>query len=546
MDRHPDSQVDGRTAAVGCPAVQVSQLKSCPEPQRVVTGSPEHYDLRSAHAGRDPSTASRLLSPPARTVGGSLNTKGVERISRPSSTSSALSVKAGVTPPGPTVLGVQTPEVAQRVVRQFQSREIPGNPLRNSGNRPSHQPQTRLPAPQKVAAVTAKSGKSPASNGTGKSAAIRTAVFRGYGALALHGSVIGSELEVLPTQPNVLGSDGFVRVFVRGPLMNHASPLFDSYDAIRDRVRAALASKPKGIALVIDSPGGVLTGSLEIASTLRSLCAGARVPLVAYVDGCATSAAYVLACAASRIGAGAASMLGSVGVAMEVLDRSVANAMAGMNVRVIASAARKLDGHPAVTPSDDSIAALQGQVDQLGQVMFAHVAKLRGMTSEQVRTLEGRTLIGLQAKAVGLIDHVGSLQELIAKPVQSTKPVTAAPAAKGPKATMKTNLRDVERRMSTAQRIQELKSQISKLQLELDEMLKGEKQASSSSSVAPRADGVSNRGLTAAQAERLDRAFGLNSKPAIYSEGNTRCYGAMTSAEANEILAQRAKERGAR
>src|SRR5262245_17775725 len=52
-------------------------------------------------------------------------------------------------------------------------------------------------------------------------------------------------------------------VRISGPLMHHRDCFFDSYDAIRARVTLALASDAHAVALLIDSPGGVVSGAFD-------------------------------------------------------------------------------------------------------------------------------------------------------------------------------------------------------------------------------------------------------------------------------------------
>ena len=90
-------------------------------------------------------------------------------------------------------------------------------------------------------------------------------------------------------------------VTIRGPLEQHDGWWADSYEAVLDRVTEACESPSPVIVLKIDSPGGQLEGCFDAARTIRSRCAAANKRLIAYVDGCACSGGYALACAASEI-----------------------------------------------------------------------------------------------------------------------------------------------------------------------------------------------------------------------------------------------------
>ncbi len=92
----------------------------------------------------------------------------------------------------------------------------------------------------------------------------------------------------------------FAIVSVSGPLMQHENWIWDSYAAIAGRVSAALASPCAALMLKLCSPGGQVAGAFELVEWIRASAAKAGKQVVAYVDGMAASAAYALACAATR------------------------------------------------------------------------------------------------------------------------------------------------------------------------------------------------------------------------------------------------------
>lgn len=214
-----------------------------------------------------------------------------------------------------------------------------------------------------------------------------------------------------PEQPKSV--NGVAVVSIRGPLMHHPDWFFDSYDAIKGRVEAALKMNPKAVLLSIDSPGGLVSGCFETAGELRRMCEEADVPLHAYVDGQATSAAYALACSASRITAPATSAVGSIGVIDALVDATANDEMWGVKFSLIASGARKTDGNPHVKTSEEAIAAAQARVDELAEMFFDHVAEARGLKPSAIRALEAGILTGQAAIGRGLVDAVGGMDDAL-------------------------------------------------------------------------------------------------------------------------------------
>ena len=95
------------------------------------------------------------------------------------------------------------------------------------------------------------------------------------GLLALEPRAFGLVLAA-PYKPHSEERDGVAVIGVRGPLMHHDDDFCESYDQIKRRVSAALASTCRAVVLAIDSPGGLVSGCFDTAAELRALhrCSG--------------------------------------------------------------------------------------------------------------------------------------------------------------------------------------------------------------------------------------------------------------------------------
>ena len=212
---------------------------------------------------------------------------------------------------------------------------------------------------------------------------------------------------------------------IRGPLVQHSSPWcpWDSYDAIEERVRAAVAESPKAVVLRIDSPGGDALGCFECARSLRKMCAEKEIRLLAYCDGQIASAAYALACAASEIWIPSAAEVGSIGVLKGRPDVTALNAAQGFAFYFFASGARKLDGNPNVAMTKEEAEATQAKVDEFAALFFDFVAEMRPkLTAADVKSVEASLVFGRAAVTKGLADGVVEWGDLLAM-VASGKPV---------------------------------------------------------------------------------------------------------------------------
>lgn len=238
--------------------------------------------------------------------------------------------------------------------------------------------------------------------------------FAPKGLLALRQAAFGMEYGS-PTTSALTRKGDVAIVEVRGPLLHHANPCFESYESILSRVELALAERPKQLVLALDSPGGLVAGLFETVGELRALTTKAGVPLTAYVDGEACSAAYALACAADRIVVPPTGTVGSIGVLDALVSTADADAATGVQVRLISSGRRKTDGNPHVPITDEAEIEAQRHVDYLAGLFFDLVASARSVPREQIAGLEAGCEIGAVAVQKKLADEVISLSALIAR-----------------------------------------------------------------------------------------------------------------------------------
>jgi ClpP class serine protease len=222
------------------------------------------------------------------------------------------------------------------------------------------------------------------------------------GLLAIAPTAIGAEYErAAPTSPAAL--EGVAIVAIRGPLDSSPGGWCDDYQSIVGRVALACQAPVTHVVLDFDSPGGAVSGLFEACDEIRALCADAGKVLVAYVSGQCCSAAYALACAASRIVTCSTGVVGSIGVIDCRVDVSAANEAGGVRYSLVSSGSRKADGHPCVAVTDVELAARQRVVDDLAGVFFAAVDGVRGISS---RSLEAAVYVGESARTTMLVDDV--------------------------------------------------------------------------------------------------------------------------------------------
>lgn len=213
-------------------------------------------------------------------------------------------------------------------------------------------------------------------------------------------------------------TDGGVAVIsITGTLVNRFSWLaalcgLASYDAIGATIEAAIDDpRTKAILLDVDSPGGEVSGMLDLADRVRA--AGQFVPVWAAVNTLAASAAYCLSSAAQRVTVPRSGMAGSIGVVAVHIDRSAADEAAGLKFTALYSGARKIDGwgHAAIAPA--AAERLQQMLDHERRQFAGAVSAFRGLPLAHVMDTEAGCYLDREAVTQRLADAVQSFDQTL-------------------------------------------------------------------------------------------------------------------------------------
>jgi signal peptide peptidase SppA len=206
-----------------------------------------------------------------------------------------------------------------------------------------------------------------------------------------------------------------IMVNVRGALLQFKSWGGDSYEAISERVAQAFAADPKPSAVVlrISSPGGAVAGLNECVLRLQRMSKAAKIPLIAYADELAASAAYALCCACSEVLAPPSGIVGSIGVISQMISIAKHDQQEGIEFRIITTGKRKADGHIHMPISDDAVRAETERNEEMGAQFFALAGKARKLPPAKLQSLQAAIYMASKARKLGLIDDVIGLDEAL-------------------------------------------------------------------------------------------------------------------------------------
>ena len=184
-----------------------------------------------------------------------------------------------------------------------------------------------------------------------------------------------------------------------------------SYEAFGAEMRRAAADPTVSeIAVMIDSPGGYVTGIDGAANAIKA--AAAIKPVTAYVQGMACSAAYWLASACGEIVCSPLSELGSIGVVQAHFDMSKMLDSIGIKITLLHAGAKKVDGNPYEPLSDRVRAEMVQELEDLRMAFAEAVAAGRSsLDVAAVLATEAATYRGEEAVKRGLADRVGFLAD---------------------------------------------------------------------------------------------------------------------------------------
>lgn len=216
---------------------------------------------------------------------------------------------------------------------------------------------------------------------------------------------------------------------VHGTLATFDDPWFgvSSMPRIGRMVDIAMASKEfKGIVFHVDSPGGTVAGTPELADKILGY--RGQKPMIAIADTEAASAAYWIATAADQLVVTRSGEVGSVGVWTMHQDISQMMEKRGIDVTLISAGKYKVEGHPFGPLDNDAREEMQRSVDESYRDFLSTIAKHRGTTIETVRKDygEGRMVGAKKAVEVGMADRVETFEGLLGALRAETKGSTRA------------------------------------------------------------------------------------------------------------------------
>ncbi|SER63682.1 protease-4 [Vreelandella subterranea] len=173
------------------------------------------------------------------------------------------------------------------------------------------------------------------------------------------------------------------------------------------------ADSAKAVVLHINSPGGSPVQSQRVYAEIMRLRESGDKPIVAVIEDIGASGAYYIAAAADDIVASPVSLVGSIGVIYSGFGLQEAIDRVGVERRVLTAGDNKAFLDPFQPFDDEDEEFWQSVLNSTHQQFIDDVKAGRGdRLSDDESLFSGLVWSGEQAQALGLIDQLGSIDDV--------------------------------------------------------------------------------------------------------------------------------------
>lgn len=192
------------------------------------------------------------------------------------------------------------------------------------------------------------------------------------------------------------------KIELNGPIMDVSKILENIEKAKKDK-------NIKGILLVVDSPGGAVAPSVELAYAIKDL--KQTKPVVVYASGVIASGSYYASIWADKIVANPGSIVGSIGVIMQGFNAQELMEKIGVSTQTVKAGKYKESGTINRKWFDYEEKQLQSVIDDTYNMFITDVADARKLdVKNHTIFADAKIFTSKQAKEVGLIDELATLQ----------------------------------------------------------------------------------------------------------------------------------------
>jgi len=196
-------------------------------------------------------------------------------------------------------------------------------------------------------------------------------------------------------------------------LVNLDYTIISSESIVRQFKKYGEDKSIKAIILRVNTPGGGVAASQEMYEAIRRVRDAGK-PVIVSISSLGASGGYYAACGGSIIVADPGSLVGSIGVIINLMNFQGLAEKIGVKETIIKSGELKDAGNPLRELNEKDREYFQDIVDDSYQQFLEVVSASRKMDKEKLKEYaNGRVFTGRQAKEIGLIDSLGTLEDAV-------------------------------------------------------------------------------------------------------------------------------------
>ena len=187
-----------------------------------------------------------------------------------------------------------------------------------------------------------------------------------------------------------------------------SGPILDVKKTLEDIEKARTNKNIKGVLFVVDSPGGAVAPSVELAYAIKEL--KQIKPVVVYASGVIASGSYYASIWADKIIANPGSIVGSIGVIMQGVNAEELMEKIGVSTQTVKAGKFKESGTPTRKWTEFEEKQLQSVIDDTYNMFITDVATARNLDIKNYTSFaDAKIFTSKQAKDVGLVDEVANI-----------------------------------------------------------------------------------------------------------------------------------------
>lgn len=202
-----------------------------------------------------------------------------------------------------------------------------------------------------------------------------------------------------------ISTPNLAKIYLQGPIIDS--------EGVANQIDKIIATPSiKGVLLIINSPGGSMSASVEISDMIAEL--KQKMPVIAYVEGVMASGSYYAGMYADKIYANRGALIGSIGVIFNGVNISELANKLGIQEQGIAAGQYKEIGTFTRKWTPEEKTFLKDLIDEEYNMFVSDVADARGLDVRASKEYaDGKVFTAKKALKLGLIDTIGTQNQAI-------------------------------------------------------------------------------------------------------------------------------------